>query len=527
MKKDQSKIFVQRSDGSIIKTLDTPSGDSNYLKNLSFPGSFPFTRGIQATMYRGKLWTMRQYAGFGNAKETNQRFRYLLAQGQTGLSVAFDLPTQMGFDPSHSMARGEVGRVGVSISTLEDMEELLLDLPLDQISTSMTINSTAAILLCFYLAAARKKSIPFSKLRGTIQNDILKEYIARGTYIYPPAPSLRIVRDLIVFCAQEVPLFNPISISGYHIREAGSDAVQEVAFTLANACTYAQSVTEQGLSFDEFAGRLSFFLASHTDLVEEVAKFRAARRLWAKIGKTRFKAKKDRSLLFRFHAQTGGSTLTAQQPDNNIVRVSIQALAAILGGCQSLHTNSKDEALALPTKESATLALRTQQILAEEAGIANTIDPIGGSYTIEDQTNRIQESAEKLIQEIDKMGGSVRAIENHYFQKSIADRAYEYQQQIEKKERHIVGVNVHASEKISAPPILKVDPKLEEAQTQRLEKFKKNRDQTKARKSLEALENAAKSTENLVPLILQCVEAKATLGEISNTLKNVFGQYQP
>jgi len=522
-----STIFIKRSDGSLINQLGTPDSNLDYERKLGFPGTAPFTRGIQPSMYRGKLWTMRQYAGFGAAEETNQRFHHLLKEGQTGLSTAFDLPTQMGYDSDHPMAQGEVGRVGVAISSIEDMERLFKNIALAEVSTSMTINATAAILLCFYLAIARRRKISFETLKGTVQNDILKEYISRGTYIYPPTSSMRLATDLITFCAKNVPKWNPISISGYHIREAGSDAIQEVAFTFCNAIAYCQSAIAQGFEFDEFAPSLSFFFASHTNLVEEIAKFRAARRLWATIAKERFGAKKERSMLLRFHVQTGGSTLTAQQPNNNIVRVTIQAMAAILGGCQSLHTNAKDEALALPTEESATLALRSQQILAEESGIANTIDPLGGSFAIENETDRIEKEAQKLIEGVGRMGGSIHAIEKQYFQKAISDRAYEFQQQIESKERKIVGVNAYLSKEESSCSILKVDPNLEKEQKLRLEKFRKKRDARKTMKSLSVLESIAReSQENLIPFILECVESNATLGEISDTLRNVFGPYQ-
>lgn len=524
---DAGKRFSKRSDGTEIPPIDRSDTMAQTSGGIGFPGSPPFTRGIQPTMYRGRHWTMRQYAGFGTAEETNGRFRHLLQAGQTGLSVAFDLPTQMGFDADNSMARGEVGRVGVSISSIEDMEALFQEIPLDQVSTSMTINSTAAILLCLYLALAKKKGIPFSKLRGTIQNDILKEYIARGTYIYPPQSSLRIVTDLISYCAKEVPQWNAISISGYHIREAGSDAVQEVAFTLSNAVAYSNAVIQTGLSFDDFAGQVSFFFAAHNDFLEEIAKFRAARRLWASIAKNRFGAKKERSRHLRFHTQTAGSTLTAQQPNNNLVRVTLQALAAVLGGTQSLHTNSRDEALALPTELSAMLALRTQQIIGEETGAANTVDPVAGSYTVERETDRIESSARALMDEIERVGGSVKAIEKGFFQRAIAERAYQYQRQIEMKERKIVGVNAYSSEKVHAPVILKVDPKLEDRQRERLKTFRLKRDSKRVGQLLETLERTAKSKDNLVPTILEAIETHATLGEIADTLRRAFGTYRP
>jgi methylmalonyl-CoA mutase N-terminal domain/subunit len=524
---DGSRPFTRRSDGSPIEPVYGPDPSPAYERDLGFPGRPPFTRGVQPTMYRGQLWTMRQYAGFGTAEETNGRFLHLLKQGQTGLSVAFDLPTQMGYDADHPNARGEVGRVGVAISSIEDMETLFREIPLDRVSTSMTINATAAILLCFYVAVARRHGIGPEKLRGTIQNDVLKEYIARGTFIYPPKPSLRIVTDLIEYCAREIPLWNPISISGYHIREAGSDAVQEVAFTLANACTYAQAVMERGLKFDDFGGRLSFFFAAHNDFVEEIAKFRAARRLWARLARERFGALSDRSCLLRFHTQTGGSTLTAQQPENNLVRVTLQALAAVLGGTQSLHTNSKDEALALPTAEAATLALRTQQILAEESGVASSVDPTAGSYAIEAETARIERAASRLIDEVDRLGGSVAAIEKGLFQKAIAERSYAYQQEIERGERKIVGVNAYRTDAARTGTILKVDPKLEENQRARLARFRANRDATRTEKTLADLETAARGSPNLVPFVLAAVEAHATLGEISDTLRRVYGAYEP
>ncbi len=525
--KKKEKFFAQRSDGSPIPRLGTPSSSFSYPDSLGFPGQPPFTRGVQPTMYRGRHWTMRQYAGFGTAAETNKRFRRLLKAGQTGLSVAFDLPTQMGFDSDHAMAQGEVGRVGVAISTLEDLEVLFEEIPLEKVSTSMTINSTAIVLFCFYLSLAKKRGIPFEKLRGTIQNDILKEYIARGTYIYPPSPSMRLVGDLITFAQANVPLWNPISISGYHIREAGSDAVQEVAFTLANACTYAQAVLDRGLKFDDFAGRLSFFFASCTDVVEEVAKFRAARRLWSRLAHERFGAEKPSSAALRFHTQTAGHTLTAQQPDNNIVRVTLQALAAVLGGTQSLHTNSKDEALGLPTENSSMVALRTQQVLAEESGVAQTIDPLAGSYAVEEETDRIEKEAQKLMANVEKLGGSVAAIDQKFFQQSIAERSYRYQQQIEAEERKIVGVNAYAAEEMRTPEILKVDPKLEKAQRDRVKKYRSGRAASKVRDSLAVLGLAAKNDDNLVPLVMDCVEAQATLGEIADELRQVFGPYQP
>ena len=522
----KSEFFTKRSDGTEAATVDT-SADVSYEKDLGFPGSYPFTRGVQPSMYRGRFWTMRQYSGFGTAEQTNERFHLLLKAGQTGLSTAFDLPTQMGFDADDSMAQGEVGRVGVSISSIEDMERLFYGISLDQVSTSMTINSTASILLAFYIAVAQKHGVASEKLRGTLQNDILKEYIARGTYIYPPAPSMRLVTDIIEYCAKHIPKWNPISISGYHIREAGSDATQEVGFTLSNAIAYAEHTIKRGLDFDHFAGQLSFFFNCHNDFIEEVAKFRAARKLWGEIASKKFHAKHDRSKLLRFHTQTAGSTLTAQQPDNNIIRVTIQALAAVLGGTQSLHTNSRDEALGLPTDQSAMIALRTQQIIADESGVTNTIDPLAGSFTIEKETQRIFDGAKKIIQEVTQMGGSVQAIEEKYFQNAIAERAYEYQQEIERKERKIVGMNAYTTENLKAPDVLKLNPQLEIDQRARLKKFRDTRNAAETKASLQKLEQAAKGKENLIPFIIEAALAKATLGEIANTLRKEFGIYQP
>lgn len=522
----KSEFFTKRSDGTEASVLDD-SIDLDYEKDLGFPGSTPFTRGVQPSMYRGRFWTMRQYSGFGTADETNKRFHLLLKAGQTGLSTAFDLPTQMGFDADDPMAKGEVGRVGVSISCIEDMERLFQNISLDQVSTSMTINSTASILLAFYVAVAEKNGIAQNKLRGTLQNDILKEYIARGTYIYPPTPSMRLVTDIIEYCAKSIPKWNPISISGYHIREAGSDATQEVAFTLSNAIAYAEHAIKRGLDFDQFAGQLSFFFNCHNDFLEEIAKFRAARKLWGEIATHRFKAKHDRSKLLRFHTQTAGSTLTAQQPNNNIIRVTIQALAAVMGGTQSLHTNSRDEALGLPTDQSAMIALRTQQIIADESGVTNTIDPLAGSFTVEKETNRILNGAKKMIQEVSDQGGSVLAIENKYFQNAIAERAYEYQQEIERGERKIVGVNAYTTESLKAPDVLKLNAQLEIDQRARLKKFRESRDVAKTKATLSKLEQAAKGKENLIPYIIEAAKAKATLGEIANTLRKEFGIYQP
>jgi methylmalonyl-CoA mutase N-terminal domain/subunit len=494
--------------------------------DIGLPGEFPYTRGIQPTMYRGRLWTMRQYAGFGSAEETNRRFKYLLANGQTGLSVAFDLPTQMGMDSDHRMAAGEVGKVGVPIDTLRDMETVFEGIPLDRVSTSMTINATAAILLAMYIAVARKQGVAPPAINGTIQNDILKEYIARGLYIYPPKFSLRLVTDIFAYCEHNVPNWNTISISGYHIREAGSTAVQELGFTFANAIAYVDAALEAGLNIDSFAPRLSFFFDTHNDFLEEIAKFRAARRIWAKIAKERFGAKNPKSWTLRFHAQTAGSSLTAQQPDNNVVRVAIQALAAILGGTQSLHTNSKDEALAIPTAEAARLALRTQQILAYETGVVNTVDPVGGSYAIEDLTDKIEAEVRDLLEKIDSLGGMLRAIESGWVQTQIHESAYSYQRSIEKKERIIVGVNEFQIDEERKIPTHVSDPALEAAQIENLSKIRATRDGQAARSAVERLENAAKGSENLMPYILEAVEAYATVGEISDAFRRVHGEYQ-
>ena len=495
-------------------------------RDLGFPGQFPFTRGIYPTMYRGRLWTMRQYAGFGTAAESNRRYRYLLSQGQTGLSVAFDLPTQIGMDSDHALAEGEVGKVGVAIDSLEDMETLFDGIPLDRVSTSMTINATAAILLALYVAVAKKQGANLRRLSGTVQNDILKEYIARGTYIYPIRPAMRIVTDIFAWCRTEIPHWNAISISGYHIREAGSTAVQEVAFTLANAIAYVESAVVAGLKVDEFAPQLSFFFNSHNGLLDEVAKFRAARRLWARLVRDRFGARDPRSMLLRFHAQTGGSTLTAQQPENNLVRVALQALAAVLGGCQSLHTNSLDEALALPTEQSALLALRTQQIIAQETGVANTIDPVAGSYAIEHLTNEIERGAEDYIKKIDALGDMLRAIETGFVQSEIQQAAYEYQQAVERGEAVVVGVNRFTEDNGKPIPTLHIDAEVERAQILRLRALRVRRDAAKAKAALAEIERRARATENLMPAILAAVESYATVGEISDALRRAFGEYQ-
>ncbi len=514
------------SSGIEIEPLYGPDAapEQAYLDRLGFPGEYPFTRGIQATMYRGRFWTMRQYAGFGGAEEANQRYHYLLRSGQTGLSVAFDLPTQMGLDADHPRAKGEVGKVGVAISSLADMEILLKGIPLAQVSTSMTINATAAILLCLYAAVAEGTGVRLDELSGTVQNDILKEYIARGTYIYPPSQSLRLVTDLFAFCAKRIPRWNPISISGYHIREAGSTAAQEIAFTLADGIAYVEAALKAGLELDAFAARLSFFFNVHNHLLEEVAKFRAARRLWSRIMKERFKAKDPRSMMLRFHAQTAGSTLTAQQTDNNVVRVALQALAAVLGGCQSLHTNSRDEALALPNEEAARLALRTQQILAHESGIADTVDPLGGAYAIERLTDELEGKAEAYLSKVDAMGGMVEAIGRGYPQREIDDAAFAAQREIEQGQSVVVGVNAFQIEEPPPSGLLRVDEAVASRQRERLASLRSRRDQERANRSLDSLRTAAKGQENLIPHIFASVKALATLGEISDALREVFGE---
>ena len=490
------------------------------------PGEFPYTRGVQPTMYRGRLWTMRQYAGFGTAAESNERYRYLLAQGVSGLSVAFDLPTQMGYDSDHAMAAGEVGRVGVAIDSIEDMAVLLDGLPLDQVSTSMTINSTAIILLAMYVAVARRHGVPLSSLSGTIQNDILKEYVARGTYIYPPRHSLRIVTDIFAWCERELPNWNTISISGYHIREAGSTAVQEVAFTLANAIAYVEAARAAGLDVDRFGQRLSFFFNAHDDFLEEVAKFRAARRLWAHLMRDRFGATNPRAMQLRFHTQTAGSTLAAQQPDNNIVRVTLQALAAVLGGTQSLHCNGRDEALALPTEDAARIALRTQQIIASESGVANTVDPLGGSWAIEKRTAEIEEEARALIAAVDEAGGTLAAIESGRIQRQIQDAAYAAQQAIDRGDQVIVGVNRYQSDEPASIDLLRIDPALEARQQEAVRAVRRSRDAVAWRQALERLEATARDGANLVPPVLAAVDAHATLGEIADALRRVFGEHR-
>jgi methylmalonyl-CoA mutase N-terminal domain/subunit len=525
--KGERKGLFATSGGAPVAPLYTPADvrGEDYLRDLGFPGQPPFTRGVQPTMYRGRLWTMRQYAGFGSAAATNRRYRYLLAQGQTGLSVAFDLPTQMGYDADDAMARSEVGKVGVAISALPDMLDLFDGIPLDRVSTSMTINATASILLCLYIALGERQGVPSERLSGTVQNDILKEYIARGTYIFPPAPSLRIVTDMFAFCRERVPRWNTISISGYHVREAGCTAAQEIAFTLSNGIAYVNAALEAGLKVDEFAPQLSFFFNAHNNLLEEVAKFRAARRLWTRLMRERFGATDPRSLALRFHAQTAGSMLTAQQPQNNIVRVAIQALAAVLGGCQSLHTNSMDEALSLPSEDAVRIALRTQQILAHESGVADTIDPLGGSYAVERLTRLLEEEAETYIAKIDGLGGAVPAIA--FMQREIQEAAYRYQQEVESKTRVVVGVNEFVIDEPPPGHLFQVDPAVAAALGERLAALRKRRDAGKASAALEAIDRAARGRTNLMPLILDAVRADVTLGEICATLRGVFGTHQP
>ncbi|MGB9820620.1 MAG: acyl-CoA mutase large subunit family protein [Pseudothermotoga sp.] len=524
---ERSEKFSTRS-GIEIKRVYTPLDLEviDYLKDLGMPGEYPFTRGVQRTMYRGRFWTMRQYAGFGTAEETNNRFKYLLQQGQTGLSVAFDLPTQMGYDSDHPLAQGEVGRVGVAVDSLRDLEILFDGIPLKDVSTSMTINSTAVILLAMYAVTAQKQGAEISELRGTIQNDVLKEYIARGTYIFPPQPSMRIITDIFEFCSKNMPKWNTISISGYHIREAGADAVQELAFTFCDGIAYVEAAIKSGLDPNVFGKQLSFFFAAHNNFLEEIAKFRAARRVWAKIMKERFKVTNPEALKLRFHTQTGGSTLTAQQPLNNIVRVALQALSAVLGGTQSLHTNSFDEALGLPTEESVQVALRTQQIIAYESGVADTVDPLAGSFAIESLTNEIEQKVWEYIEKIDSLGGMVRAIETGYVQKEIHNSAYEQQLAVEKKEQIVVGVNAfQTKQEHQMKNILKVDPSVEERQITTLRKLKVERDNNAVRGTLKDLKEAAKDDKNIVPYVFDAVRAYATLGEISDTLREVFGEY--
>jgi methylmalonyl-CoA mutase, N-terminal domain len=521
----ERKERFETSAGIEIPRVALPGERDDYDQTLGFPGEYPFTRGVQPTMYRSRFWTMRQYSGFSTAEESNKRYRYLLQQGQTGLSVAFDLPTQIGYDADDPIAQGEVGKVGVSISSIHDMQQLFDQIPLDKVSTSMTINAPAAVLLAMYIAVTKRQGADTRQLRGTIQNDILKEYVARGTYIFPPTPSMRLITDIFRFCAAEVPNWNTISISGYHIREAGSTAVQEVAFTLANGIAYVEAALAAGLNVDDFAGQLSFFFNAHNNLLEEVAKFRAARRLWAGIMRERFKAQKPSSWQLRFHTQTAGSTLTAQQPENNVARVTLQALSAVFGGTQSLHTNSMDEALWLPTEKSVRVALRTQQIIAYESGVADSIDPLAGSYLVEYLTDEIEKGAQEYIARIDEMGGALTAIERGYMQNEIQNAAYAAQQAVENKEDIVVGVNAFEVKEERSLERMKVDPAIELAQREKLKKLRASRDQKVAGQLLAKLESAAGGTENLMPLIIECVENDITLGEICNTLRKVWGEY--
>jgi methylmalonyl-CoA mutase N-terminal domain/subunit len=522
----ERKARFETSSGVEVPRVPLPvDNDPDYEQKLGFPGEYPFTRGVQPTMYRSRFWTMRQYAGFSTAEESNKRYRYLLGQGQTGLSVAFDLPTQIGYDADDPIAQGEVGKVGVSISSIRDMQQLFDQIPLEQVSTSMTINAPAGVLLAMYIAVAKRQGADIKKLRGTIQNDILKEYVARGTYIFPPAPSMRLITDIFQFCAAEVPSWNTISISGYHIREAGSTAAQEVAFTLSNGIAYVEAALAAGLNIDDFAGQLSFFFNAHNNLLEEVAKFRAARRMWAKIMRERFKAQKPSSWQLRFHTQTAGSTLTAQQPENNVVRVTLQALSAVLGGTQSLHTNSMDEALWLPTEKAVRVALRTQQIIAHESGVADAVDPLAGSYFIEQLTDEIERMASDYIAKIDDMGGALQSIEKGYMQNEIQNAAYAAQQAIERGEQVIVGVNQFKVQEELTLERLKVDPAIELGQKAKLKELRETRDEGKVEQLLEKLKSAASGTENLMPIFIECVEHDITLGEICNTLRVIWGEY--
>ena len=529
-KSPERRAQFETSSGIPLERLYTPDNpDPDYCEKLGFPGEYPFTRGIQPTLYRGRLWTMRQYAGYATAEESNRRYKFLLSQGQTGLSVAFDLPTQIGYDADDPMALGEVGKVGVSISSIEDMAALFDGIPLDKASTSMTINAPAAILLALYIAVARRQGVYPKQLRGTVQNDILKEYVARGTYIFPPAPSMRLITDLFRYCRDEVPQWNTISISGYHIREAGGTAVQEVAFTLANGIAYVQAAIDAGLNVDDFASQLSFFFNAHNQFLEEVAKFRAARRMWAKIMRERFQAQDSRSWMLRFHTQTGGSTLTAQQPENNIVRVALQALAAVMGGTQSLHTNSMDEALALPTENAVRVALRTQQIIAHESGVADTIDPLAGSHVVEHLTDEIERRAFEYLEKIDELGGALKAIERGYMQGEIQEAAYRYQQAVERKEQIVVGVNEFTAAERERAYVerLKMDPAIESQACARLAALRAHREDAKVSALLPRLESAAKGTDNLLPLFVECVENYVTVGEICKVLRGVWGEYRP
>jgi len=523
---ERKKEFTTVSFSPVEELYHPEKADKEFFEQIGFPGSYPFTRGIRPSMYRGRLWTMRQYAGFGTAKESNNRYRYLLEQGQSGLSVAFDLPTQIGYDSDDPMAYGEVGKVGVAIDTLADMEVLFDQIPLDKVSTSMTINAPASVLLAMYIVVAEKQGVSKDKISGTIQNDILKEYIARGTYIFPPKPSMRLVTNIFEFCTKEVPRWNTISISGYHIREAGSTAAQEVGFTIANGITYVEAALKAGLDVDQFAKRLSFFFNAHNDFLEEVAKYRAARRIWAKIMKERFKAKDPNSMMLRFHTQTAGSTLTAQQVDNNIARVTIQTLAAVLGGTQSLHTNSRDEALALPAEDSVRIALRTQQIVAEESGVTNTADPLAGSYFIESMTDRVEDEAMNYIRKIDILGGMIEAINSGFVQTEIQKAAYKYELEIEANERIIVGVNKYQVDEPQPEDLLKIDMNVQKEQVAFLSKIKSERNNEAVNKTLSDLKNAAEGEDNLLPFILNSVKAYATIGEICNILREVFGEYK-
>lgn len=524
---ERKERFVTSSGTPLDRVYTAEDLPESLEEDLGFPGEYPFTRGVQPTMYRSRFWTMRQYAGFATAEESNARYRFLLEKGQNGLSVAFDLPTQIGYDADDPMALGEVGKVGVSISSVRDVETLFHAIPLDKVSTSMTINAPATILLAMYIVVARRQGVEESKLRGTVQNDILKEYVARGTYIFPPDPSMRLITDLFAYCKANIPRWNTISISGYHIREAGSTAVQEVAFTLANGIAYVEAAINAGLDVDEFAPQLSFFFNAHNEFLEEVAKYRAARTLWAKIMRERFGARDPKSWKLRFHTQTGGSTLTAQQPENNIVRVTLQALAAVMGGTQSLHTNSMDEALALPTEKAAQIALRTQQIIAHETGVADTIDPLAGSYVIEHLTAEVIRNAEAYIKKIDELGGALRAIESGFINHEIESAAYDYQRAIEDGDRTIVGVNDFAVEEEINPDLLRVDPKIEAAQREKLALLRAERDNNKIAELRGQLETAARRQENLMPLFIECVDNDMTLGEIAHTLRSIFGEYRP
>jgi methylmalonyl-CoA mutase, N-terminal domain len=524
---ERKERFVTGSNKEVKRLYDPLDLEGfDYLNDLGFPGDYPYTRGVQSTMYRGRLWTMRQYAGFGDAEESNKRYKYLLKNGQTGLSIAFDLPTQIGYDSDYSMSHGEVGKVGVAIDSLKDMEILFEGIPLEKVSTSMTINAPAAVLLAMYIAVAEKQGVSAEKLNGTIQNDILKEYIARGTYIFPPVPSMRLITDIFDYCSKELPRWNSISISGYHIREAGATAVQEIAFTLANGIAYVDAAVKKGLDIDKFAPRLSFFFNAHNDLFEEVAKFRAARKLWAKIMKERFNASNPKSMMLRFHTQTAGCTLTAQQPDNNIIRVTIQALAAVLGGTQSLHTNSRDEALSLPSQKAVTIALRTQQIIAHESGVTETVDPMAGSYYMEKTTKEIEDGVMDYINQIEKLGGAPKAIEKGFIQREIQNSAYQYQRDVEDKKRIVVGVNQFQSEEESMKDLLKVNPEIEQRQLKKLKEVKNERKESEVQEKLNLLRNVASSDKNLMPYILDCVKSYATLGEICNQLRDVFGEYK-